>query len=269
MKKYLAICLMLALVSASQGAVIFQEDFSGYTSGGTEALNLTAQVGTFSKSATGLIDVRVGTLMDGSTGAYLSYYDDSGSVNPFVIAETVSYSASPIRITYDFLIRRGTGFGPRNDQAAATYLRQSDGDDVVYIKKQDANTTSDWYSHIATAPGTSSDVRYSKDTWLTMELELPAMPASGAFEYKYTVSDASGVITPFTGVGTKSDQDSYSTGAGAQLIDQLVFTAPGNADTTSVAYDNILIETIPEPATLGLLGSMGVFTLFMRRFRRL
>ena len=256
MKKYIAICSTLALVSASQAAVIFQEDFSGYAVA-TNPLN-APQVGTWTQNGGYAAVATYHTLLDGTAGPCMEFVDGTAHLVPSLEANFISYAASPIKVTYDFLMRRTA----INDQAFSVFANAA-GEKVTYSLMQDANGTQDWIYMFGKDPSGITSYLGARDTWYTMEMELPIMPASGTFSMKWTIYDATGVA-----IHTESNQTSWSGNAGSDLIDELVFQAGGGiADKTSVLIDNILVETIPEPATLGMFGLAGVLAMMARRLR--
>ena len=253
MKKYLAICSMLALVSASQATVIFQEDYSGYAAAGPL---VAPQVGTWIQNGGTINIATYHTLLDGTVGPCMEFVDDSASF-PTLSANFISYTASPIRITYDFLMRRTA-----IDNQDFSVMTEAANEGVTYYKTSDANSTQDWIQLRDNGDANSITTYYARDSWYTMEMELPVMPASGQFTMKYTIHDAAGNL-----VYTK-DMLSWSASAGADLVDELLFRGGwGGAHQSSMLLDNILVETIPEPATLGMFGVAGLFTLLMRRIR--
>ncbi len=252
MNKYLTICLVFVLVSASQAAVIFQEDFSGYTEA-TNPLN-APQVGTWTQNAGYAAVATYHTLLDGTVGPCMEFVDTITGA-PTLEAKFTSYTASPIKIKYDFLMRRATAF---DDQAFPVFVK-ANGDIVAYSQLYDANSTQDWISMYGQSPSGINSYLSARDSWYTMEMELPVMPASGTFSMKYTIYDASGTV-----IYTKDDQTSWSSNAGADPIDELVFVGNGGgSNKTSMLLDNIVVETVPEPATIGLL-ALG-FGLLRRR----
>ena len=243
MKKHLAICSMFALVSASQATILFQEDFSGYAGSGPL---VAPQVGTWTQNGGAINIATYHALLDGTVGPCMEFVDGTAHLVPSLDANLVSYSALPIKITYDFLMRRTA----MPDQAFALFAENAAGEKVTYSKMYDANSTQDWISMYGKAPSGISNLLVARDSWYTMEMELPIMPASGTFSMKYTVYDAAGTV-----IYTKADQTSWSENAGSDLIDKIVFQAGGGtSDLTSMLIDNILVETLSEPATLGMFG---------------
>ena len=242
MKKHLAICSMFALVSASQATILFQEDFSGYAGSGPL---VAPQVGTWTQNGGTINIATYHALLDGTVGPCMEFVDGTAHLAPTLEANLVSYSASPIKITYDFLMRRTA----MPDQAFAVFANAA-GEKVTYSLMQDANGTQDWIYMFGKDPSGITSYLAARDTWYTMEMELPIMPASGTFSMKWTIYDATGIV-----IHTESNQTSWSENAGSDLIDELVFQAGGGiSDLTSMLIDNILVETIPEPATLGMFG---------------
>ena len=255
MKKTIVIYLIFALISVSQATVLFQEDFSGYSSYGSL---VPPQVGTWTQNG-GTINVAIyHTLLDGTVGPCMEFVDGTTHLVPTLDANFISYTESPIKITYDFLMRRTA----ISDQAFALFAENVAGEKVTYSKVYDANGTQDWISMYGKAPSDIQNFLFARDTWYTIDMELPLMPASGTFSMKYTVYDASGAV-----LYTKDNQTSWSENAGSSLIDKVVLQAGGGvADLTSVLIDNILIETIPAPATIWLL--MLGFSFLKRRIKK-
>ena len=242
MKKHLTTYLIFTLVSASQATILFQEDFSGYA---THGPLVAPQIGTWTQNGGTINIATYHTLLDGTVGPCMEFVDGTTHLVPTLDANFISYTESPIKITYDFLMRRTA----IDDQAFALFAENTAGEKVTYSKVYDANGTQDWISMFGKAPSGINNFLFARDTWYTIDMELPLMPASGTFSMKYTVYDASGAV-----LYTKDDQTSWSENAGSNLIDKVVLQAGGGvADLTSVLIDNILIETISTPATILIL----------------
>ena len=259
MKKYLIMCSIFALVSASQAEIetIFQEDFSGYAGPYPQALSSTAQIGTWNAAHLGTptVDIRVYPLLDGSSGPCLMIAEDSASSRLILSAvAAITYAYSPITISYNFKMRHA---GVTAANVLSVYTKNSDNETVSYNKMTRKNTTHpDAWISFYDAGGSGT---LALDAWYTMVIELPVMPATGTFDRDVTVYDAAGAVV-FSNTVT-----SLSADAGSELITSLMFTAPGNSDLTNVLIDDILIEAaVPIPATIWLL-ALGFVFLKRRR----
>ena len=201
---------MFALVLTSQAAILFQEDFNGYAGSGPL---VAPQIGTWVQNGGTINIATYHTLLDGTAGSCMEFVDGMAHLIPGLEENFISYTALPIKIRYDFLMRRTA----MNNQAFAAFASVA-GEKVTYSKMYDANSTQDWISMYGKDPSGIKSFLVARDTWYTMEMELPVMSASGTFSTKYTIYDAAGTV-----IYTKNDQTSWSENAGADLIDKFIF----------------------------------------------
>jgi len=169
-----------------------------------------------------------------------------------------------------------TSFGGAVDNGAHIYSTRTDGGRNYLTTGTNAKFDGDWVTkfgsgitvsfYLKDGDGTGSDTPLfnilSGGTWWRYLFTSTPLPNDGSwtlFSIDIDANDSTGWIRP---IGSKSYIDTL------QAVDDLYFHGNGNNGLVNetLALDEVTVETIPEPATLGLL-AMAALSLVRRKRR--
>ncbi len=247
-----------------QGAVIFQENFDNsptYTDNGTVPTGLNQiSYGQWGLTATNNSSITTPTanylsatrsmnVHKGDTGSTSNIIGYFGNNNTSTITTTES-----IKLTMAFQL-------PDQSTTAEVWVRNSDWNVLGYIQLRSFTST----AHVRCYDGGSpspTQIAIDMDTWYYLSILMPANPTTGG-SYSYSVFESDGT----TLVGS-SGGAFFHNPAGATNYRTVTLLMNDSTANTSILFDNVKVETVPEPGLVGMAAFGLVLMVLGRRHRR-
>lgn len=192
-------------------------------------------------SSTRSIEIHRGTNNAGLHGYF-------GTNNAGVITTTES-----IRFTAAFQLTV-------TNTTAEVWIRNTDNYVMSYVQLRSFNSTA-YARGLFDNSYSTNTVSLNLNTWYYLDILMPANPSSSS-QYTYSIYQSNG--TTYVGGETGAVYTTNFLGT----TNYRFFSLWTTTDNTSINFDNITTQIIPEPTTLGLLGAVGAVGLFLRRRRR-
>lgn len=257
-------CWVAVFAVSAHGAVIFQENFDNsptYSDNGTVPTGLNkisyGQWGLTATnnssittptanylSATRSMDVHKGDA--GSTSNIIGYF---GNNNTSTITTTES-----IKLTMAFQL-------PDQNTTAEVWVRNSDWNVLGYLQLRSFTSTAYVRCYDGGSPS-PTQIAIDMDTWYYLSILMPANPTTGG-SYSYSVYQSDGT----TLVGS-SGGAFFSNPAGATNYRTFTLLMNDSPANTSTLFDNLKVETVPEPGLVGMAAFGLVLMVLGRRHRR-
>ena len=245
-------CLTMSLITAG-AAVIFNENFDNtppYSDGGNVPVGLnTINLGSWGKSGTGTAITTTSTSLSATRslelantpvvlGAYFGT-DNSGNIT--------TTDPLSVRFAFNLTSTSATDVYVRTQDHATIGLIQFSGSGK-YLRIQNAGT------------GWNTSISVDLNTWYYAELNMPGDPGGSGTIYSMKVYESDG--TTQHGITTSGN---FTTTLASQKSYRYVNFASNSA--ASVTYfDNISVQTVPEPTVTGLFIGGGICLALKRRF---
>lgn len=245
--------MVLAIVSlASAGAdVIFSENFDDsppYSDGGSIPTGLnTINLGqwtTNANNATATTNTSLSATRSMELNGVVNVAGYFGTNNSGMITTT-----NPLSIRFAFNLT--------STAAADVYLRTHDHSTVALLQLSGASQ----YVRIQNSGGWNTSISVDRDTWYYAELSMPGDPGGSGTSYSMKVYESD---------GTTQHGDTTSGSFTTTLTNQKSYryvTFANNSSGSILYFDNISVNTIPEPAALTLLLGSGILLVAARRRR--
>lgn len=256
-----AFAIPAATTQAATNMVIFQENFDntppynddsnipvgysqihyGYWNTNTGVGSTITTVTNRSLSATRSVEIHRGT----NNAVLIGYF---GTNNTGVITTTES-----IQFTAAFQLTS-------LNTTAEVWIRATDSKVLGYVQLRSFTSTAYARGLFANSYSTNT-ISLDLNTWYYLDLLMPADPSTSS-QYTYSIYQNDGT----TYVGGETGFLFATNFSGT--TNYRYFTLQTTTDNASINFDNISVQTVPEPTTLGLLGAVGAVALLILRRRR-
>jgi len=257
----LIVAFVVSVTTTYAATNIFQENFDDtppYYDGSNVPVGLsqihygqwTTNTGTGSTittvTNTALSSTRSVEIHRGTGNAILNGYFGTNNAGVITTTESIRFTAA-----FQLTVTNTT---------AEVWIRNTSSTVMGYVQLRSFNSTA-YARGLFDNSYSTNTVSLNLNTWYYLDILMPANPSSSS-QYTYSIYQSNG--TTYVGGETGALFATNFSGS----TNYRYFTLQTTTDNTSINFDNITTQIIPEPTTLGLLGAVGVVALFLRRRRR-
>jgi hypothetical protein len=236
--------VVLALSTSAMAAVLYSEDFEAGANGDpitSSPYTWTASDGSSTVDVSNSTPLGSDLALDGSTttdtGGNVLFYDDFDAEMPTGITSVLTVTA------YGTTANHSSSIGiSRSDTTSSEYVS-------VFLHE-----SLGWYFNAKPVGGSSAAEQITDMTYFNKAVEISIYVDRTLNEVWASVSD--GTNTETTNKYGIDEANPFS----RVFIDNNMVSSEVGAD-----WDDIVVQTIPEPATMGLLALGGLFALRRRR----